>query len=301
MHIVHGAQRAEIEEVGATLRAYRAAGRDVIDSFAAGEKPPACHGEILAPWPNRIADGRYRAPDGSAQQLPITEPARGNALHGLVNTVAWTPASQRDDAVELVRELLPQPGYPFHLRMQVRYALGDTGLECTLRATNAGDGTAPYGAGHHPYFTCPNGRVDSAVLRIPADGVLESDVRLIPTGRTVDVTGTAFDFRTPRQLGDLTLDHCFAQLHPDADGMVRVSVEDPQRWRTTIWMRPPFRWLMVFSSDTLAPPLHRRALAVEPMTCPPNAFNSGEDVILLAPGESAETSWGITAEGASGG
>jgi aldose 1-epimerase len=287
------AARAVVTEVGATLRLYEADGRAVVDGFAAGEMCPASHGQVLAPWPNRIDGGRYRAPDGAEQQLPITEPARGNAVHGLVNWLPWGVVARADDEATLQCELHPRPGYPFHLRLHAHYGLSDDGLQCTVDATNAGDRAAPYGIGHHPYIACPHDRVDNALLRVPAAAVLETDGRMIPTGAMRDVDGTPFDFREERAVGATVLDHCYTRLQPDADGVIRVSVGDGATWRTTVWMQAPFRWLMVFTGDPLQPPRHRRAVAVEPMTCPPNAFRSGEDLAVLRPGESLRTAWGI--------
>ncbi len=295
IEIVRGGHRAVVTEVGATLRSYEADGRAVLDGFDAGEMRPACHGQVLAPWPNRIADGRYSAPDGTAQQLPLTEPDRLCALHGLVGWLPWRVTAQDAAAVQLECDLWPQTGYPFHLRMGVRYELDAGGLRCTMSATNAGTAPAPYAVGHHPYFAC-GGRADDALLRLPARAVLEADERLIPTGRALPVAGTEYDFTSERRLGATVLDHCFAELDADPDGIHRASISDGATWRTTVWMRPPLRWLMVFSSDTLAAPRWRRAVAIEPMTAPPNAFRSGVDVAILAPGETHSATWGVTPE-----
>lgn len=295
VEIVRGDHRAVVTEVGATLRGYQAGGRAVLDGFAAEEMCPACHGQVLAPWPNRIADGRYTAPDGTPQQLPLTEASRHCALHGLVHWLPWRVAAREPAGVRLECDLWPQPGYPFHLAMAVAYELDGAGLRCTIAATNAGTTPAPYAAGQHPYLAV-GGSVDAARLRIPAAAVLEPDARLIPTGRLLPVAGTPLDFTAERRVGDTVLDHCFAELAADADGVHRVAVTGADGRRTTLWMRPPFRWLMVFSSDTLAPPRHRRALAVEPMTAPPNAFQSGVDVCVLAPGESHSATWGVIPE-----
>lgn len=294
IEIVHRGQRAVVTRLGATLRLYQVDERDVIDGFAADEMSPAYHGHLLAPWPNRLDGGRYRDPDGTDQQLWLTEPARGNALHGLVGWLPWHRNARTATAVDLECELFPTPGYPFHLLLQARYALSDAGLECSVIATNVGARPAPYGIGHHPYLACPGGSADQAWLRIPADRVLETDARMIPTGVARGVAGTPLDFGVARQVGDTALDHCYTGLQPDADGIIRVTLGDGDDWRTTVWMRPPFRNLMVFTSDTLDAPRRRRAIAIEPMTCPANAFQTGVDLIVLAPAESVQTSWGIS-------
>ena len=62
----------------------------------------------------------------------------------------------------------------------------------------------------------------------------------------------------------------------------------------TLWADALWSHVMVFTGDTLAPERRRRGLAVEPMTCAPDAFNTGEGLRVLAPGESVTCSWGVT-------
>lgn len=291
--IAHAQQRAAVTEAGATLRLYEVGGFAVVDGFDDSEMAPACHGQVLAPWPNRLGGGHWVAPDGSEQQLPIDEVARGNAIHGLVNWMAWQVVDHAADAVTLECRPPARPGYPFELALRAVYALSDAGLSCTVTARNLGAHAAPYGIGHHPYIACPNARAGDAVLHIPAGAVLDVDAAMLPTGTETDVAGTDLDFRTPRRAGTATIDHTYTRLQPDGDGVFRCSVGDGATWRTTVWMRQPMRWLQVFSSDTLHGPRHRRAIAVEPMTCPPDALRSGVDVIVLQPGEQVETAWGV--------
>ena len=59
----------------------------------------------------------------------------------------------------------------------------------------------------------------------------------------------------------------------------------------TLWVDESYPYLMVFTGDR--PDVQRRGLAVEPMTCPPNSFRSGEGLIRLDPGASVTTGWGI--------
>lgn len=291
--IAHGEQRATVSEAGATLRSYDVGGRAVIDGYGAGEMSPAGHGQVLAPWPNRVDGGRYLDAQGAEHQLPINEVAHGNAIHGLVRWMPWQVAARSEQAITMECRLFPSPGYPFDLLLQVAYALQDDGLRCTVTARNLGGRAAPYGIGHHPYLACPGDRADDAVLHVPAQAVLEHDERMLPTGREIDIAGTAYDFRVPRRVDDTRLDDTYTQLIPDADGLVRCSVGDGAAWRTTLWMQPPLRWVQVFTSDILQPPRRRRAIALEPMSCPPNALRSGADLILLQPGEQAETTWGL--------
>lgn len=286
--ITYGEQRAVVTEVGATLRSYECGGRAVLDGYAAEEMNRGSRGALLAPWPNRTANGRWHETQGEEHQLPVNEPRTGSALHGLVSWLCWRVRESHGRALTLECTLPAQPGYPFTLHLQARYALDDSGLACSVTATNRGSGDAPYGIGHHPYIACPEG-VDAAELRVPARQTLELDSRGIPTGAVRDVAGTPYDFRAARRVGAVQLDTCYAALQADADGRVRASVDG-----VTVWMEAPFAWLMVYSGDTLEPRRRRRGLAVEPMTCPPDALNSRQGIAVLAPGAQLTTTWGIS-------
>ena len=63
--------------------------------------------------------------------------------------------------------------------------------------------------------------------------------------------------------------------------------------QVSLWVDQSYPYLMIFTGDSL-PNFNRRGLAVEPMTCPPNAFRSGEDLIRLEPSASLTSAWGIT-------
>jgi aldose 1-epimerase len=290
--ITRGDQSAVVTEVGATLRSYGAAGRELLDGFDADEMCSAGRGQVLLPWPNRIRDGRYSFQSGD-QQLPLSEPERGNAIHGLVRWSVWAPVEYAADRVAMHHVLYPQPGYPFLLSLTVQYALSAAGLTVTMSAVNVGQVPCPFGAGAHPYLTVGTELVDSATLLLPAGALLESDERAIPTG-CVDVTGTEFDFRQPRSVGSLRLDHAFTDLARDADGHIRAVLSAADGSSLTLWMDSAYSYLMVFTGDALGPPRARRSVALEPMTCAPNAFQSGEGLLTLQPGERFSAEWGIT-------
>jgi len=250
-------------------------------------------GQLLLPWPNRIEDGQYEFA-GRVLQLPITEPARNNALHGLTRWVNWTPVEQARDRVLMSLVLHPQDGYPFTLRLGVDYRLSAGGLTIRTTATNVGQGAAPYGAGHHPYLTVGT-LIDEALLKLPALMRLEANDRLIPTGRVLPNRGTAYDFLDLRPIGSLRMDTAFANLVADTDGLVRVHLQAPGGDpRVTVWMEPGYKFLMVFTADAIPDRARRRrSIAIEPMTCAPNAFRNGDGLIVLQPGESSTGNWGI--------
>jgi aldose 1-epimerase len=285
-------QRVVVVEMGGGLLAYSADGGDVLDGYAPGAPASSGRGQVLIPWPNRLEDGTYEF-DGRRHELPLTEPERRNAIHGLVRSAHWTVAEHGHCRVVLEHDLRPQPGYPFSLDLRIQYSLSDEGLRVETTATNAGREPCPYGAGAHPYVTVGTATVDSAVLRIPAQTVLDADQRGLPIGSS-PVDGTEYDFRRPRPLRTTVLDHCFTGLERDHDGLARVGLEDPETRRVvTVWVDASYPYLMLFTGDPL-PDVSRRSLAVEPMTCPPNAFRTGEAVIRLEPGESTTGAWGIS-------
>jgi aldose 1-epimerase len=291
--LTFGDQRAVVTEVGAGLRAYTVGDRDVVDGFPENDMATIGRGQVLLPWPNRIEDGQYEFA-GRMHQTPISEPARHNALHGLARWVNWTAIEQAQDRVLMSLVLHPQDGYPFTLRFDVDYRVSTAGLTIRTTATNLGEQAAPYGAGHHPYVTVGT-LIDQALLKMPALMRLELNDRLIPTGRVLPNTGTAYDFLELRPIGSLKMDTAFVNLVADSDGLIRVHLQAPGGDpRVTLWMEPVYPFLMVYTPDAIPDrSRRRRSIAIEPMSCAPNAFRSGDGLIVLQPGESWRGSWGI--------
>jgi len=291
IEIVAEDQQAMVVEVGGGLRSYSAGGRELIDGYGAHEMSSSGRGQALIPWPNRLQDGSYEF-DGRRHQLPLNEPERRNAIHGLVRWAAWTASTRERHRVVMEHMLYPQPGYPFALRLRIEYALLDNGLRVRTTATNVGAAACPYGSGAHPYLTLGTAVVDRLILHTPARTVLQSDKRGLPIA-TQAVKDTEYDFRQPRPIGSTKLDHALTDLERDEDGLARVELRDPDRGtEVSLWVDKNYPYLMLFSGDPL-PDVCRRSLAVEPMTCPPNAFRTGEALIRLEPGSSFTSTWGI--------
>ena len=291
VEIAVGDQQAVVVEVGGGLRSYSAGSRELLDGYRADEMSSSGRGQVLIPWPNRLQDGRYEF-DGRRYQLPLSEPEHSNAIHGLVRWATWTAAEREPHRVVMEYVLYPQPGYPFSLGISIEYALLDVGLQVRTTATNLGTDPCPFGSGAHPYLTLGTATIDHLILRAPGRIVLRSDERGIPIGREA-VQGTEYDFQQPRRIGSTTLDHAFTELERDQDGLAHVELRDPNRGtQVSLWVDRSYRYLMLFSGDPL-PNVHRRSLAVEPMTCPPNAFRTGEALIRLEPGSSFTGTWGI--------
>jgi aldose 1-epimerase len=287
-----GGYRATVTELGAGLRRLSHDGRPLITEYEQDELPPGGAGQLLIPWPNRIDGGRYDF-GGTTYQLELSEPAKGNAIHGLTRWADWRPCAHIADEITLNHVLLGRPGFPFCLEFSVHYRVdAASGLQVSVTATNVGSQPAPYGTGCHPYLTTGASIIDGCQLELPASSWLPADDRGIPQGQRKDVTGTLFDFRTPRPIGDTRLDHALTGLTRDESGRAWTRLSD-ESISLGLWAGPGYDWLQVFTGDALAPDHRRRALAVEPMTCPPNSFASGDDRISLAPADSVTHTWGI--------
>src|SRR5918997_2062208 len=225
--LTHGDYTATIASVGASLRALQHRGRDLVVPFDADELRPAFRGATLAPWPNRVVDGRYTFA-GVEEQLALSEPDRGHALHGLVGWLDFVDIEDSPSHVLLATTVEAQAGYPHRIQVRVEYRLGDDGLSTTVSARNTGTDAAPYGAGPHPYLVAGPGHVDDWTLTLPARQVLAvTEDRLIPT-ELEDVAGNdgVFDFREPRQIEDTFIDHAFTGLERDDAGIAEVRVTE---------------------------------------------------------------------------
>ena len=266
--IVHGDQRAVLSESGATLRVYEIGARPVIEPFDGPEAVPiGSQGAILAPWPNRVVDGRWKW-EGAEHQLWITEPKRGHASHGLVRALRWTILGGAPDRITLETTLLAHPGWPFPLHFEVAYELGPDGLTSRLTARNIGRRTCPYGAATHPYLAISGGSVDEAAIRIPAATWLATDDRLAPTERR-PTAGTPYEFTDAAPVGGRQVDNAFTDLERQPDGRVHASVTAPDGRTTVVWGDTSVRWFQLFTGDALPGKWRRTTVAVEPMTCPP--------------------------------
>lgn len=300
-----GDYEAEIASIGASLRALRHAGRDLVVPFEADDVRPGFRGAVLAPWPNRVVDGRY-AFGGVDYQLALTEPERAHALHGFVGWLDFEVTALATDTVTLQAIVVPQTSYPWRLRVETTYRLDAEGLTQTVRAVNEGQDAAPFGTGPHPYLVAGPGALDEWTLELPASVVLEvTPDRLSPVALrdVADHEPERFDWRTPRVLGAAAIDHAYTGLIDDGRGGTTVRVIDPTGSGVAMTWDAACPWVQVHTADLpggAAQPFHRAGLAVEPMTCAPDAFNDARypfdtGLIVLEPAASAEASWRISA------
>lgn len=300
---------ATISGVGGALRTLHHNNIALVDAYPTDSPRPAYHGSPLAPWPNRLANGSYEF-NGVTQQTPITEPAFNTALHGLVCWIEWAPVQHTEDSVTLETLIHPQPGYPHRLRVSTSYSLSPDGLTWTLTARNEGQGDAPVGLGFHPYL-CPPApdsaadslapagptvdnasTADSWSLRVPADSVLEANERNLPVAwRPAAELG--FDLRNDTPLAGMRIDHCFGDLN-SSDSEAHVELRGPGGSVHMRWNTESAPWVQVFTSDLPDSDHYRTGVAIEPMTCPPDAFNSGVGLVTLSPNEELTASLRIS-------
>jgi len=289
--ITSGTFRAVITELGAGLRAFESDGVPYLETFPADDEwPPMGAGAVLVPWPNRVAGGKWEF-DGKPQFLDPNEPHRDNAIHGLVRFRPWHVVLQETARIMLDIDIPVQPGWPVAMHAAIRYGLGRKGLTVEHTVRNVGDQPVPFGVGNHPYVRAGHAPRDECALQLAAHTVLPLDLETMnPNGPATDVAGTSADFRTPVPLADVHLDTPFGDCRPAADGLIHHRLTAPSGG-LELWADPDFKWVQVFTPDNF--PGVGSALAIEPMTCPPDALNSGIDLITLAPGQSWSGRWGL--------
>lgn len=297
-------QRAWLSPWGASLRRYAvvntAGGEtDIVWGYSGGAQKKGGQGDVLIPFPGRVAEGRY-AFDGQRLQLERNDKEGPNAIHGFVRALPWAVQqvgpSEVTFEVRLDAASYGPRGYPFSLVIAVRYGLDVHGLSCGFSVRNVGRVAAPVGVGFHPYFTVGTQLIDMAEARIPATGYLEFNERLAPTGTVVDAQGTEWDYRDYRVIGPRRFNHCYVGLERGPDGFATASLRHPGTGMTIdIVMDRSFSAIVVYTGDAIAD-APRRALAIEPMTCATDAFNHPEwGLTRLLPDETFTGRYRITA------
>lgn len=285
-----GEYRATVVEVGAGLRQFTHHGVDVTVPYAEDVLTPKGAGQVLVPWPNRVRRGSYTFL-GQQLQLALTEPQEHNAIHGLARWARWTPTVRQRSRVTLSHDIVPQPGYPFEVRVEVTYALhAEYGLSVSMSAHNHGHGRAPFGAGFHPYLSTRGAELDATTVKVPARQRLLVDEASVPVGMQ-SVTGTPYDLRRGKRLKALRMDDGFTGLHVE-HGRGSAEVRS-KAGGARLWFDETFRYLQVFTWPDLAGA--GPGIAVEPMTCASDAFNSTSGLIVLDPGGTWAGSLGIEA------
>lgn len=292
--IAHGNQRAVITEVGATLRTYVLGGTPVIEGYTADELPSGARGQVLYPWPNRIDHEPWEY-SGRSARSHIDNATTLTGHHGLVRWRAFEVKALNQNRCVLTHLLHPSPAYPFATTIEVAYHLGDLGLTCTTTVTNRDDCPVPFALGFHPYLAVTTPTIEGTLLEVPANAWVGVNDRQLPTGEILPVEGSLRDFRFAKSVSGHELDVTYTELNRDAQGMATAVVTDTNGHRVELSVDRNFPYLQVYTGDKLERGRRRTAIAVEPMTAPPDALRSGKDVVVLEPGQRWAGSWRLNA------
>ncbi|HEV7742675.1 MAG TPA: aldose 1-epimerase family protein [Pseudolysinimonas sp.] len=291
----NGTARAEIGLVAAVLCGLSVDGVRLTETVPRDALPPMGCGIVLAPWPNRVRDGRWRL-DGETQQLDLTEPALGNASHGLLRNTAYHVIDQAPDAVTLGAVIPPQHGWPFPLETWVRYTLEPDGLAVTHGARNTGNTPALWAVGAHPYFRIGETPVEQLTLRVDRPEYLELDDRLIPVS-TRPVEGTRFDLRQPRTLAGVDVNVAYGDSEAFIGRSDAAWLESADGSRLALWLDEEFSWIQVYTPRdfprSAADGGSGIAVAIEPMSAAPDALNSRRGLSTIPPAGEWQASWGV--------
>ncbi|PZF60275.1 hypothetical protein DEI92_07915 [Curtobacterium sp. MCBD17_034] len=287
-----GVVEADITQVAAGIRQLSVNGFALTESFGPHEMPAGACGIVLVPWPNRVAGATWQL-DGTTQQLDVTEPKYGNASHGLLRYAPYRVVEQTESTLVQEATVYPQHGWPFLLETRVHHELVDDGLRVTHEIVNRSDRRAPFAVGNHPYLRAGDAPVEELTVTLDAATRFTTDEHKVPDG-SESVEGTPFDLRGGRVVGDSDLDTAYTDVAADAEGVRRTTVRAADGDGVELWQDASFPYVQVFTSrefprgDGVG-----LALAVEPMTAPANALNSGEGLRWLEPDEAWTGSWGI--------
>ena len=275
---------------GAALTGARYRGQSVMPRIDPVDHPLSA-GDLLLPWPNRIRDGRWST-GGVGGTAPINEPARNNAIHGLVRALEFVPVQLEAHRGVLRTRLEAGESYPFTLEIELEFSLNGPELRVDTGITNLSAERAPWAFGVHPYLGIAGLGADELELQVNASEVLLTDERMLPIGREA-VSGRT-DLRTPRPLAHLNLDHAFV-----GRGTGAIAILAARDGRSLeVHGDESIRYLQVFTPLERGTALGDGAwVAIEPMTAPADALNSGEAVRWLPPGETASVSWSLRATG----
>ena len=292
VEISSGDARLAVDLRGGAMRTLTVGDRELLDGYPAGTVPSGSRGRVLLPWPNRIRDGRWSW-DGRDLQLELAGSDKPTAMHGLVGWQPWSVLESGDGAVTVGTVVEPRSGYPFRLAAAIDHTLEPGRLTVTMRVRNAGAEPAPFGAGFHPYLSVgaqEDGGIADAELELPARTELVVDDAGLPTGERRPFDGAI------GRIGDRSLDTPVTDLDRDADGWARVRLRSAALGSLELAVDGSWSWLQVFTGDTLRVGQRRRSVAVEPMTCPPNALADHVDLVVLDPGAEWSGTWTLTWE-----
>lgn len=299
LQISAGNYTATIDPHGAGLATLLYDGKPLVAGYQHAR--PFTAGALLAPWPNRTGDGIF-SHHGTIHRLACNEADRNNALHGFAAEANWHVTEHSRSAVTLQWQGPARTGWPWPLHYSITWALADDGLSAELTVTNTGTETAhpstassPFGLGWHPYLSALGAPLDECTLSMPAATNLPLDPdRLLPAGPEIPAAEIVGKHQ---HMEGIELDHCFRMEAPQTSSghaAHQIELRNADGHGTILWADEHFGWCQVYTSPESAPSIGR-AVAVEPMTCPPNALRSGESLLQLASASATTFRFGISA------
>ncbi|TJY72428.1 aldose epimerase [Arthrobacter sp. CAU 1506] len=285
--------RAVITELAGSLRLFEKGGVRLTETYDDDRIPPSACGILLAPWPNRVAEGRWTL-DGEIQQLDITEPGRGHAIHGLLRNTGYRLVERSEHRLVLRAEIFPQHGYPFRLSHSAEYSLDQAGdLTVRQELLNLSGAAAPVALGAHPFLRLGDEPADRLTLTVPAARYFPADPQTMIPAADVPVDEQT-DLRTGARLAELAMDRAYTGLSAGTGGRVVSTLVSDSGSMVGLWQDETFQYVHIFVTSKY--PGRACALAAEPMTAPADSFNSGIGLTWLRPGGSFGGNWGITAQ-----
>lgn len=280
LHLLRvGDVSAAVSPRAAALRSLIVDGVDLVEPTMSFVDPPGMAGAILAPWPNRVEGARWWH-RGEELRLGVTEPELGHANHGLLAGTDFDVIERHPEQMVLRARIVEPPGYPFRLDVAVRYRLRPDGVAVTIAVRNTGTTAAPFAVGAHPYLRYGSA-ADALELALDADLAFELDRTHIPRSR-FPVAGTPWDLRSGRPVHDVPAHATFERSTSPRALVHSLTAADGRG--VDLRADPDFRFTQLYVAPALATDDGpRQAIALEPMTAPPNALRTGEGLRDLAP------------------
>jgi len=285
---------ATIARVGAALVSWTTNGTQLVEPGHLEAVGPFCEGIVMAPWPNRLEDGKW-SHQGQTLEFPLNIQSQQNANHGLLIDFPYDVVEQSESSVTLGALIHARMAYPFNVFTTVKYQLTASGIVVTHTAENLSNDAAPYAVGGHPYFQIAGVPTGDLILRSDAATVIDVNERQIPTGKSA-TAGSRFDMRAGVRVGDNFYDHCFTDLPRDEKGLAHTYLTAPDGRGLDIWQDAEFKHVVIFTPDFYwdkSIDSKRVAAAIEPQTSGANAFKTGDDLKWLNKGEKFSASWGV--------
>lgn len=228
-------------------------------------------GSLLFPFPNRLVEGKYLF-KGQEYQFPQNDFGRPNALHGLVHDQKFELIFKGEDYLHYQYKYDgSNEAYPFPYILDITYIVRHNELEIEVEILNTGENSMPCGFGWHPYFDLQIAKADCR-FKLPKVKKVEVNEILVPTGDKSEFK----DFQEFRPLTGYLLDNCFSldQIKERSSTFLTC----PGFGTLEVWQNQHFPFIQVFKPDD-------RSIAIEPMTCGINAFNTKQGLKELSPQE----------------